>query len=149
MADLDKFDQKILELLVEDARQSVSAIARVVNLSRSAVTGRIARLEQQGVITGYHAHLERAQNAPVQAYIELTFERNCFDERCRDRARRIRTIPEVRMCHTITGAVDMMLFVEAPTMTRLAEICRQLEHFPGISHLQTHSILDEMFNDKF
>ncbi|MEC8483363.1 MAG: Lrp/AsnC family transcriptional regulator, partial [Pseudomonadota bacterium] len=56
---LDRYDEKVLALLVQDARLSVSDISRQVNLSRSAVSERIKRLEEGGMITGYHAHVSK------------------------------------------------------------------------------------------
>ncbi len=55
---MDKFDRQIIEILQGDARASVSDIAREVNLSRSAVTARIKKLEQDKVILGYHDELD-------------------------------------------------------------------------------------------
>ena len=50
---MDKFDKQIIEMLRVNARSSVSDIARDVNLSRSAVTARIKKLEQDKMILGY------------------------------------------------------------------------------------------------
>ncbi|GAK82635.1 transcriptional regulator AsnC family [Vibrio ponticus] len=47
---MDQFDEKILTLLKQDARLSVSELAKQVNLSRSAVTARIKKLEKRGTI---------------------------------------------------------------------------------------------------
>ena len=49
---MDSFDQKIIAALRENARQSSSAIAEQVNLSRPAVSERIKRMEEQGEILG-------------------------------------------------------------------------------------------------
>jgi DNA-binding Lrp family transcriptional regulator len=58
---LDKFDKQIIAELKKNARQSVSAIADTVSLSRSAVTERIKKLEQNGVIRGYQVLLSESQ----------------------------------------------------------------------------------------
>lgn len=54
---MDKFDHKIVDLLRHNARLSVTEIADKVNLSRSAVTARIRKLEHDKVILGYHAEI--------------------------------------------------------------------------------------------
>lgn len=59
---LDKFDKAIINELRHNARQSISFIAEQVNLSRSAVTERIKKLEQTGVIRGYQVLLSESQN---------------------------------------------------------------------------------------
>lgn len=54
---MDKFDHKIIDILRHNARLSVTEIAEKVNLSRSAVTARIRKLENDKVILGYHAEI--------------------------------------------------------------------------------------------
>ena len=54
---LDNIDIQIVDLLQKDARIKVSDIARIVHLSITAVVRRIERLEDRGVIRGYHALL--------------------------------------------------------------------------------------------
>ncbi|MEM9037402.1 MAG: Lrp/AsnC family transcriptional regulator [Actinomycetota bacterium] len=54
---LDPTDRRIIDLLIDDARQSVAAIAEAVHLSRSATSDRVRRLERDGWITGYRAEV--------------------------------------------------------------------------------------------
>ena len=51
---LDMIDEKIVELLQENARIAIKEIAAQVFLSSPAVTARIERLESKGIIKGYH-----------------------------------------------------------------------------------------------
>ncbi len=141
---LDKFDNKIIALLVENARQSISDIAREVSLSRSAVSDRIKQLEKSGLIKGYHADIAQtvASNQElVRAYFELQYsERNC------DRViEEMRLIPEVKQCHTISGQVDMLVYIEAPSMSRLEQIRKHLELQEKMMMVRTHMILREGF----
>ena len=50
---MDDLDHKILQLLAENARMPVKDIAQRVSLTSPAVSSRIHRLEQEGVIGGY------------------------------------------------------------------------------------------------
>ena len=50
---LNKDDERLLSMLRNNARTSISDLARALNLSRSTVQTRIAKLEQSGVIKGY------------------------------------------------------------------------------------------------
>ena len=54
---LDAIDEKIIDLMQENARISIKDIAASVYLSSPAVTARIERLERNGIITGYHAQI--------------------------------------------------------------------------------------------
>ena len=72
---LDVVDQKIVELLQENARISIKDIAAQVFLSSPAVTSRIERLEKNGIINGYHAEINsEAIGYNVKAFINLDLE---------------------------------------------------------------------------
>ena len=69
---MDDLDHKIIQLLVENARMPVKDIAQQVNLTSPAVSSRIHRLEQEGIIGGYTVVL-RHPDAParVEALISV------------------------------------------------------------------------------
>jgi len=55
---LDKKDRKILSLLMLDARMNLAELAKHVELSKSNISRRIKRLEESGLINGYHAFID-------------------------------------------------------------------------------------------
>ncbi len=65
---LDEIDNQIINLLIEDARLTYSEIGERVGLSRVAVKNRIAALEEQRIIKGYHADVN-----PMEAPKMMTF----------------------------------------------------------------------------
>lgn len=134
---LDRYDQQILALLVKDARLSVSDISRQINLSRSSVSDRIKRLEEQGVITGYHAHTAVSKEEGVEAYLALTFR----PLSCDLVVPMVESISEVKLAHSISGDVDLLLLVQAPTMKRLNEIREEIETWPNLHKVMTHMCL--------
>ena len=69
---LDLVDWRLLELLQEDARLTFAELGRRVSLSSPAVAERVRRLEQVGVLTGYHAEVDVAKlGFPMQAVIRI------------------------------------------------------------------------------
>ena len=60
---MDDLDHKILQLLAENARMPVKDIAQRVSLTSPAVSSRIHRLEQEGVIGGYTVVLRHPRRA--------------------------------------------------------------------------------------
>jgi Lrp/AsnC family leucine-responsive transcriptional regulator len=71
---LDSTDQRILELLVQDARRSASEVGRLVGLSPPAAKRRIDRLEADGFIRGYTAMIDHGRVGDhIEAFIELRF----------------------------------------------------------------------------
>lgn len=145
---MDKFDNKIITLLRGNARLSVSELARQVNLSRSAVTARIQRLEAERVILGYHAEIAQpdTSSAKIQAYLALKFDTTKTRHYCDHYAPRIYQIEGVKWCHAISGETDMMLFVEVESMAQLYRIRDELYTIPELCHLVTHTVLTEFFN---
>ncbi len=138
---MDKFDQQILQQLRQNARQSVSDIAAAVHLSRSAVTERIRKLEQQKVILGYQVVLGAATEAKVRAYFELQHKA----ARCQELIPFLRSFSELKSYHGISGEVDLMLFVEADSMERLHQIREQIDAHPDIVRIRTHMVMSQWF----
>lgn len=144
---MDKFDQQIIDILKLNARASVSDIARQVNLSRSAVTARVQKLESEKVILGYHADVAKKDNIElIKAYLALKFDMSSSTQYCETYAEHIYQIDGVKWCHAISGETDMMLYVEVETMTQLNAIRDELQKIPELRHLMTHTVLTEFFN---
>ncbi|OEF88330.1 Lrp/AsnC family transcriptional regulator [Vibrio splendidus] len=144
---MDKFDRQILDILKTNARCSVSDIARDVSLSRSAVNARIKKLESDKVITGYCAQVAEPNHTKnVCAYILLKFDMSSSDHSCESYAKQIQSIDEVQWCHSISGETDMMLYVEVESMESLNRVRDQLQRYPDLRHLMTHTVLAEFFN---
>lgn len=136
---LDKFDQLIIQALLQDARQPVSAIAEQISLSRSAVAERLKRLEASGDIRGYQVLLGRHDSQPVAAYFEIQHN----SARCADVIPDLQAIAEVKRCHGISGDTDLMVYVEAGSVARLHQIREQLDAHPAILRIKTHIVLSE------
>lgn len=140
---LDKFDHAIISELRQNARQSISHIAEQVNLSRSAVTERIKKLEQTGIIRGYQVLLSESQKQGVSAYFEI--QHKC--PRCADVVHVFHAIPEVITCQGITGEMDLLVFVHAESMQRLHEIREYIDAQTDIVKIKTHVVMSEWINN--
>ncbi|MCP1200741.1 Lrp/AsnC family transcriptional regulator [Notoacmeibacter sp. MSK16QG-6] len=109
--DLDRIDRTILKELSKDARLSMTELAKRVGLSKTPVSSRVKRLEEIGVITGYHVGL---------SWQKLGLGHICFVEiRLADTRQKalqafndaVRDIPEIEECHMIAGGYDYLLKV--------------------------------------
>jgi len=70
--DLDKKDRLIIKALQQDARQSLSALGKRIGLSQPAVSERVKKLEDAGVICGYSARIDlRAIGLRLQAVVRV------------------------------------------------------------------------------
>ncbi|SFC97770.1 Lrp/AsnC family transcriptional regulator [Pseudoalteromonas denitrificans] len=140
---MDKFDQEIIAQLRINARASISSIAESVNLSRSAVSERIKKLEQTGIIRGYQVLLSESQKEGVSVYFEI--QHQCA--RCSDIVHVFKTIPEVITCSGITGDMDLLVYVQAESMRRIHEIREYLDAQIDIIKIKTHVVMSEWIDN--
>ena len=123
---MDKFDKKILASLHENARISFAELARRVNLSSPAIADRVDKLERLGVITGYRAQIDPAKvGLPILCMIELTVKHLEYYVVID----RIRSMPQVLECSSITGTSGLMMKVAVDTMPSLQSLIAQLMQF--------------------
>jgi Lrp/AsnC family transcriptional regulator, leucine-responsive regulatory protein len=114
MADtLDDTNWAILQMLQENARLSYAELGKRVGLTAPAAAERVRKLEEAGIITGYHADLDlRAIGLPIRVFIQL----GQVHERFRDVIALVDDMPEVLACYRITGE-DCFIIEAAVTST--------------------------------
>ncbi|QID19228.1 winged helix-turn-helix transcriptional regulator [Nitrogeniibacter mangrovi] len=109
MRDLDRIDRKILALLQRDGRMTMTELAEQIGLSATPCTERVRRLEREGVITGYHAHVAPAAlDRALLVFVEIklaTKSEEAFDQVRRE----MMFIPEVLECHLVSGEFDYLI----------------------------------------
>ncbi|MDT0303351.1 Lrp/AsnC family transcriptional regulator [Streptomonospora wellingtoniae] len=123
---VDGVDRRILAELQDDARLSYNELSRRVNLSAPAVADRVRRLQDTGVITGYHAHVDpAAAGLPVTALVRM----ECFGPLCLLRDAPAMAMPEILQLHRVTGDACCVLLVAVASMAHFEEVIDRLaEH---------------------
>ncbi|NPV68791.1 MAG: Lrp/AsnC family transcriptional regulator [Anaerolineae bacterium] len=122
----DSVDWQILSELQRNARVPFAELGRRVGLSAPAVTERVRRLEDAGIITGYHATVDLARiGRPIQAIIRLGNP----GDRTERLLELIREMPEVLDCHTITGDESFVVRVAVRSVDHLEHLIRILEPY--------------------
>ncbi len=115
---LDGTDWKILELLQCDGRMSFSELGRQVSMSAPAVTERVRRLEELGVISGYRAVIDPGVlGASLQAITRIRTNHQNHDKIFKAMEKR----PEIRWCHVVTGEECLVVKVACPDISALEE----------------------------
>jgi len=123
---LDHTGWQILRILQENARLSFTEIGRQVGLSAPAVAERVRKLEESGIITGYHAQINPARvGFPILAIIRIGSMGSTFNK-C---AEVVRQLPEVLECHRITGSDSFYLKVMVPSILHLEALIDQLQPY--------------------
>ncbi len=113
-------------LLQEDARLSFTELGRRVNLSTPAVTERVRKLEEAGVIAAYRAEVNPASvGRPIMAFVQFIMPK-CDEAHA---VELIKSLPEIVECHHVAGNVSMMLKMHVPTVQRLEQIIKLIGKF--------------------
>ncbi|MCE0495323.1 Lrp/AsnC family transcriptional regulator [Vibrio salinus] len=144
----DRFDQQILDLLQQNARISVSELAKSVNLSRTAVTARIKKLEQDGTIEGYHAVVTNKRpdsENTICAYLALKFDTSTSNTTFESYAQRIQLIDGVFHCYGISGETDLMVYIEVESMKQLYSLHDRLNQLEHMRQVTTHMVIRQFF----
>ncbi|WP_203289768.1 Lrp/AsnC family transcriptional regulator [Metabacillus sp. cB07] len=101
---MDPINRQILTILQEDGRVSMTVLGKKVSLSVPAVTERVRKMEDQGIIKGYKAEIDNVKiDKPVQAFILMKTHRcSAFREFCKQN-------PLVIECHRLTGEYSYLV----------------------------------------
>ena len=136
---MDDLDHRLIALLRRNARTPVADLAKTLGVARGTVTNRMARLEREGVITGYNLRL-RPDAAPdeICAWTSLAVEGN--------QHRVIRALlgePGVATLHDTNGRWDLLAELRVGSLAELSTVLERIRGIEGISasetsvHLQT------------
>jgi Lrp/AsnC family leucine-responsive transcriptional regulator len=137
---LDAIDLRILQLLQQDARIANAAIARDVELAPSAVFQRIRKLENAGIIQGYHARLDPA--ALDQGLLAFVAVQTGEGARARETADMLSAIPQVLEVHRVVGQDCFFLKIRVRDTTALGRLLdEQIQTLPPVAGTRTTIVL--------
>ena len=115
----DATDWRILEVLQRDGRTGFAELARAVSMSASAVTERVRRLEESGIISGYAAVVEPEQlGLPILAFVRLRYPNGNY----KPFHDLVAVTPEILEAHHVTGDDCFIIKVAARSMRHLEGI---------------------------
>ena len=125
LIELDAIAWKILENLQQNARLSFAELGRKVGLSTPAAAERVRRLEEAGVITGYHAAVDVAKlGVPIRVLVRLTIPGG--DLQVSRAVTAIKELPEISRCHRITGAESFVIEADVVSIRHLEALIDRL-----------------------
>lgn len=145
MRELDRIDRKILDLLQKDGRISMTDLAAKIGLSATPCTERVRRLEREGVITGYHAHVNPhalGKNLLVFVEIKLSAKSGEVFDRVK---KELSFVPEVMECHLVSGDFDYLVKAR---ITEMGEYRRLLGNIllklPSAAESRSYVVMEEL-----
>ena len=142
MPELDSTDQALLALLRDNSRASTSELARSLGLSRSTVQGRLNKLQETGVITGFTLQLGENYGADlIRAHVLIE-----LDQKLTGKAQTaLKKMSKVTALYAISGAYDMIALVEAHSTGELSRLLDELADLDGIARTNSSVILETKF----
>ncbi len=139
---LDDLDRALLRLLRANARESVTALARRLRVSRATVQLRMERLSDKGVIQGYTVRYDpRYERDLVRAHVSISvLPRNAI------RAEKaLRALPELEALYSVSGNYDLIAVVAAESVERLDQVIDAIGAAEAIERTNTAVILSTKF----
>jgi Lrp/AsnC family leucine-responsive transcriptional regulator len=134
-----------LSLLQADGRLTVAELARTVNLTLTPCIERVRRLEREGFIDGYYAHLNSKRlGQSMLAFTEVTLDHATQDvfERFKEA---VRLVEEIVECHMVAGGFDYLIKTRVQDMDEYRRVLGdKIVNVRGVRHTQTYFVLEEV-----
>ena len=139
---LDRIDRRMLEILQSEGRISNAALAERLHLSPSPCLRRLRALEQEGVIAGYRAELDRPKlGLGLTVFVELKVDSHS-DETAKAIAEALVAAPEVVAAHIVSGPADFRLEVAVADLADYEKLLfGTLLKLPNVSDVRSDFVL--------
>ena len=138
-------DIPLLTLLQQDARTTNQALADAVNLSPSPCWRKVKKLEEDKVILGYHAALDRRKiGLGVMVFVRVSIDSHS-EAQARRFEQEVMALENVVACYSIGGDADFLLQGVSSDLDAYAEFAMSvLRRLPGIKEMQSMFVLKEI-----
>jgi Lrp/AsnC family transcriptional regulator, leucine-responsive regulatory protein len=139
---LDRIDRQMLAILQTEGRISNAALAERLHLSPSPCLRRLRALEEEGVIAGYRAVLDRPKvGLGLTVFVELKVD-NHSDETANAIAEALTAAPEVVSAHIVSGPADFRLEVAVADLADYEKLLfGTLLKLPNVSDVRSDFVL--------
>lgn len=132
-------EERLITVLKDDVRATISDIARKLKISRATVQARIASLEKEGVIKGYSLVLGKDYlNQYISAHVAIAAEQKTSAIV----SSALMKIEQVSAVHSISGEYDMIAVIHARNTEQLSHLIDQIGSLTGVMRTNTSVILE-------
>jgi Lrp/AsnC family transcriptional regulator, leucine-responsive regulatory protein len=130
----DKKDEKIIEFLRNNSRESFVDIGKNLKLSESAVRRRVKNLVDNGTIKKFT--VEVGEGNTTSAFVLISVESSIDTSKV---SSKITKLQGVKTVYEITGQYDITVVIRAPNITEINECIDALRKIPGVT--DTNSVI--------
>jgi DNA-binding Lrp family transcriptional regulator len=138
-------DRQLLGLLQANAREPTASLARKLEVSRSSVQERIARLEKAGVITGYSVRIDQNR---LQQTINCFTMTSCTNKSYTDVMTSLRKMDAVQAVYAVSGESDFIIHLATSTLSELNAELTRINMIKGVAHTASHIVMETKFSRK-
>ena len=135
-------DQKLLQELQANCRQSISELADKIGLSTSATHRRVQILERDGYIDGYHARLNAEKlGYGIEFYVEVSLDSQS-EQVLAEFEKAVLAQPQILECYLMTGSADFLLKIAAENTREYERIYRRIiAALPHVTTIQSSLVM--------
>lgn len=135
---MDELDRQLIARLRTNARSTVAALAKGLQVARGTVQNRIAKLEREGTIVGYTVRLRsQLDEHRITALMTIAVEGTRADAVLRT----LRGDPAVQTLHTTNGRWDIIAELRADTLEAFDRVLSRIRTVDGIANTETSLLL--------
>lgn len=135
---MDRTDERLIAVLKQDARTSLSDLATTLGLSRATVRSRMERLRAQGDIVGFTVRLkDDIRRDPVRALMMIGIEGRGTERVIRQ----LTTMLNVRAVHSTNGRWDVIAELGTETLDELDTVLSRIRRLEGVATSETSLLL--------
>lgn len=136
---IDDTDAVILRLLQENGRIKRSEIAEAIGMSLPSTSERMRKLEERGVVTGYHATVDpKRVRYDITAFVRVRVDGS---EYYTEFVKLVAGEPEILELHSITGEGSHILKLRTENTTTLEKLLSRIQSWPGVAGTTTSIVL--------
>ncbi|AZB91302.1 MULTISPECIES: Lrp/AsnC family transcriptional regulator [Acinetobacter calcoaceticus/baumannii complex] len=131
-------DLKILNLLRENARMSITDISNLLHVSRATVQKRIEHMENSGLITGYTVKIKpNFESNYIRAWMNIMIE----GTKMQNIIKELRLQPAIKCLHTTNGKWDLLVELQAKDLQEFDQALGQIRTIQGVYNTETSILL--------
>ncbi len=148
MTDIDKIDRRILNELQTDGRISNADLAQRVGLAPTSTSDRLRRLQRNGYIVRFSAHLDPHKlDFGLLVFVEVLLDKTTPDV-FEKFAGAVQRAPEILECHMVAGGFDYLIKARLRDMATYRHFLGDiLLAMPGVKETRTYAVMEEIKNN--
>lgn len=147
-SNLDAIDQKIIAILRNNGKINHKELSTLIGLTITPTYERVKRLEQKGIITGYHARIDKQKTGKsLKVMCQLSLKSHA-KELLESFEGAIVRLEEVSACYHVAGNYDYLLHIEVRDMDAYSAFLKEkLATIPHISNVQSMFVMKSLKED--